>query len=161
VCVRACDKDGRWLLCACKACRKFASSTRNDKKPVEKNEKKEMRRRKGSCSTHRNELQSCSKLFFCFGATALCNRAKGWVGVYLRLPLRLVPSRSGTHMLGVKTMWLLSPLCRTPRGNLANALAINCNIWAISIWLRFIWPKSRSATPFTLFYPPPLRISSM
>jgi len=93
VCVRACDKDGRWLLCACKACRKFASSTRNDKKPVEKNEKKEMRRRKGSCSTHRNELQSCSKLFFCFGATALCNRAKGWVGVYppLSTPTSAIP----------------------------------------------------------------------
>jgi len=81
--------------------------------------------------------------------------------VYPPLPLRLVPSRSGTHILGVKTMWLLSPLCRTPRGNLANALAINCNIWAISIWLRFIWPKSRSATPFTLFYPPPLQVGRL
>lgn len=38
---------------------------------------------KGSCITHRNELQSCSKLFFCFGATALCNRAEVGVCVCL------------------------------------------------------------------------------
>lgn len=37
----------------------------------------------------------------------------------------------------------LSRLCHTPRGNLAVSLAINCNISAISIWLRFIWPNSR------------------
>lgn len=38
----------------------------------------------------------------------------------------------------------LSRLCHTPRGNLAVSLAINCNISAISIWLRFIWPNSRN-----------------
>lgn len=57
---------------------------------------------KGSCSTHRNELQSCSKLFFCFGATALCNRAEVGVCVclyvYVSAPSdshALVLSRSG------------------------------------------------------------------
>lgn len=34
--------------------------------------------------------------------------------------------------------------CDTARGNLAFALVINCNISAISIWLRFIWPNSHN-----------------
>lgn len=86
--------------------------------------------KEGSCSrqqrhTHRNELQSCLKLFFSFlaRATALCNR--GCASVSVCLSRSAAPSPE-IQCLSVKTMCPLSPSPsplsrRRPRGNLATS----------------------------------------
>lgn len=110
---------------------------------------------------------NCKAVQSCFSVLARPHYAieRRWACAYVCMFMCLPPltptrwcSLALAHWFGVKTMWLLSPLCRTPRGNLANALAINCNIWAISIWLRFIWPQNRSATPP---FAPPRGLSSV
>lgn len=79
-------------LCACKACRKFASSTRNDKKPVEKKWRREV-------ASHTE--MNCKAVQSCFSVLARPHYAieRRWACAYVCMFMCLPPSDSHALVL--------------------------------------------------------------